>query len=109
MKTLPQILHFGTMAETVTAAAAAAFNQEQFDELKEELIEVLHHEDGWDFTWLFCFLVFVGVFVAITFVRRYFLGWVDKQTKKTDNVIDDFVVDMIERWFVVLLPCDYVY
>jgi small-conductance mechanosensitive channel len=86
------------MAETVTAAAAAAFNQEQFDELKEELIEVLHHEDGWDFTWLFCFLVFVGVFVAITFVRRYFLGWVDKQTKKTDNVIDDFVVDMIERW-----------
>jgi len=43
---------------------------------------------------LFFFSVFGGIFV----LRKLFLDWVDKQAKKTDNQVDDFLVDIVQSW-----------
>jgi len=110
------------MEDTAAAAAAhvyeethdatqAAFDAAQFEILKEELMEVLHHGETYDWSWLLCFLVFISISVSIILFRRYFLTWVDKQTKKTDNQVDDFVVDVVQKWtqpYVVVLFAAFV-
>jgi len=71
---------------------------ESFDELKEELIEVLYHEHETDWSFLLFCLVFVVVFGAIIAIRKVLTGWIEGQAKKTDNTVDDLAVDLLERW-----------
>merc|ERR1712137_609787 len=81
-----------------TMADILEHNAEKFDELKEELLQALHHEEARDWTFLLFCLVFVVLFAAIIALRKVVLGWVDNQVKKTDNQVDDFVVDMVQKW-----------
>lgn len=78
-----------------------AINKEQFAELKEELLIAIENvNETRDWSWLLCVLTFAILFSLITFARKYLLTWVAKQTKKTDNDIDDFAVELIQGWLV---------
>ena len=84
--------------------AASAMNEAQFEELREEILEVLHEGEHADYTILYCILTFLFIVGVVFLLRKLFLDMVTAQTKKTDNEIDDFLVDMVASWLVIILP-----
>ena len=86
------------MDSTATATIGGSImDEKQFEVLKGEILEVLNHAEDVD-SWMLCFLIFFGVSCAIFLGRKLFLKFVTEQAKKTDNKVDDFVMEMVESW-----------
>ena len=83
--------------------ATGAMNNVQFEELREEILEVLHEGEHTDYTILYCILTFLFIIGMVFLLRKLFLDMVTKQTKKTDNEIDDFLVGMVASWLVIIV------
>ena len=73
--------------------------EEQLKELKEEIARALE-KDAYDWNWLLCVVVFLVVAGGVLGLRKTLQGWLEKQVKKTDNVVDDFIVQFIGKWYV---------
>lgn len=83
---------------------AIPIQQEHLEELKSELLNAIENvNDSYDWSYLLCILLFVVIFGVIVFTRKYILTWVAVQTKKTDNAVDDLLIELIQGWLVIFL------
>jgi len=67
--------------------------------VQEELLELLHElHDEAEYHVYYCAVVFVFLSVVLYSIRMAFIKVVIPATKKTDNEVDDFMVDMVVKW-----------
>ena len=87
------------MAQETREAVSAVFQHEQLEELKADLIQALHHE-SYDWNWVLALLLFGAIVGVVMMLKKTILGWLDKQSKKTDNEVDDFLITVVQKWYV---------